>query len=272
MSTYEFFLTNVTFTNNLKFASQAGVVFFNLNTITGKLEIGANTEFTGTIRAAREVTVRANVMEVKDPDGFGPDNLWIWKGSPILDQNGEPDYDALTKQNASLGWRDLNANEYFGGSVTTGQLINSGDTTLLTLNPSVEVGPFTTNGNPKTVSCSFSWRGTYTQDEACPTNPTFVPEATVILERSTGGGGWAELQRQVFNGTVTYTEFYDFEHGVTTCTMLEISGGSFTYTDTSTSLATFAYRLRVEGQRRALRQQFIDSQRLSLISVEGRPS
>ena len=136
----------------------------------------------------------------------------------------------------------------------------------------MEVGPFTTNGNPKTVSCSVNWRGNYTWDEACPTNQNFVPEATVILERSTGGSGWVELQRQVFNGDVNYREFDDFEHGVTTCTMQEISGGSFTYTDTSTSLATFAYRLRVEGQQRALLQQFIDSQRLSLISVEGRPS
>ena len=209
---------------------------------------------------------------MKDPDGFGPDNLWIWKGSPILDQNGEPDYDALTKQNASLGWRDLNANEYFGGSVTTGQLINGGDTTLLTLNPSVEVGPFTTNGNPKTVNCSLSWRGTYTWDEACPTNQDFVPEATVILERSTGGGGWSQLQSKVLTGTVTYHEFDDREHGVTTCTMAEVSGGSFTFTDTSTSQANFTYRLRVVNQQRALLQQFIDSQRLSLISVEERPS
>lgn len=257
--------------DNLKFASQAGVVFFNLNTITGKLEIGANTEFTGTIRAAREVTVRANVMEVKDPDGFGPDNLWIWKGSPILDQNGEPDYGALTKQNASLGWRDLNANEYFGGSVTTGQLINGGDTTLLTLNPSVEVGPFTTNGNPKTVNCSISWRGNHTSSGACPTNSSFVPEATLILERSLGGGNWNELQTKVITGTVTYTDIRR-DNGDTDCLQAENVGGAFTYTDTNTSQGTFSYRLRVTGQQRALLQQFIDSQQLSLISVEERPS
>ena len=258
--------------DNLRFASTAGEVFFWLNTISGRLEIGANTEFTGTLRAAREVTILEHFMRVQDYGGFGPDNLVIWEGDPILDGNGQPDYAQLRKSNGKYGWKDSFANEYLGGSLTTGELINGGDSTLLTLNPSVEIGPFTTNGNPKTVSCSFNWRGTYTWDEACPTNQDFVPEATVILERSTGGSGWVELQRQVFNGDVNYREFDDFEHGVTTCTMQEISGGSFTYTDTSTSLATFAYRLRVEGQQRALLQQFIDSQRLSLISVEGRPS
>lgn len=262
--------------DNLKFASQAGVVFFNLNTITGKLEIGANTEFTGTIRAAREVTVRANVMEVKDPDGFGPDNLWIWKGSPILDQNGEPDYDALTKQNASLGWRDLNANEYFGGSVTTGQLINGGDTTLLTENPSVVVGPFTTNGNPKQVNYGISWRGFSQEDGYCPTGETFVPSCTIILERALGGGGWTQVQSHEVTGELTYRELHEPEisndPSGRVCNRTEVTNSSFTYTDTNTSQGTFSYRVRVVNQQRYHVIQFILTQNLNLISVEERPS
>lgn len=262
--------------DNLKFASQAGVVFFNLNTITGKLEIGANTEFTGTIRAAREVTVRANVMEVKDPDGFGPDNLWIWKGSPILDQNGEPDYDVLTKQNASLGWRDLNGNEYFGGSVTTGQLINGGDTTLLTANPSVVVGPFTTNGNPKQVSYGISWRGFSQEDGYCPTGEAFVPSCTIILERAIGGGGWAQVQSHEVTGELTYHELHEPEisndPSGRVCNRTEVTNSSFTYTDTNTSQGTFSYRVRVVNQQRYHVIQFILTQNLNLISVEERPS
>ncbi|GFD68098.1 phage tail protein [Alteromonas sp. KUL106] len=258
--------------DNLKFASQAGVVFFNLNTITGKLEIGANTEFTGTIRAAREVTVREHFMRVQDYDGFGPDNLVIWEGDPILNADGEPDYSQLSKSNGKYGWKDSFANEYLGGSLTTGELINGGDSTLLTLNPSVEVGPFTTNGNPKTVSCSFGWDGNHTSDGACPTDSSFVPQATLILERSLGGGGWSELQRKVITGTVEYNEFRQDDRSEPSCNQRDRTGGSFTYTDTNASLGTFSYRLRVTGQQRALMQQFIDSQRLSLISVEGRPS
>ena len=262
--------------DNLKFASQAGVVFFDLNTITGKLEIGANTEFTGTIRAAREVTVRANVMEVKDPDGFGPDNLWIWKGSPILDQNGEPDYGALTKQNASLGWRDLNANEYFGGSVTTGQLINGGDTTLLTENPSVVVGPFTTNGNPKQVNYGISWRGFSQEDGYCPAGETFVPSCTIILERALGGGGWTQVQSHEVTGELTYRELHEPEisndPSGRVCNRTEVTNSSFTYTDTNTSQGTFSYRVRVVNQQRYHVIQFILTQNLNLISVEERPS
>lgn len=257
--------------DNLTFSNKAGKDFFTYDSASQKLVMTADVEVRGTLVSTRKVTITPNVMEIEDPNGFGPDNLWIWKGTPILN-GSEPNYGALTKQNASLGWRDLNGNEYFGGSVTTGQLINGGDTTLLTLNPSIEVGPFTTNGNPKTVNCSFGWDGNHTSDGACPTDSSFVPEATLILERSLGGGGWSELQRKVITGTVEYNEFYQDDRGEPSCNQRDRTGGSFTYTDTNTSQAIFSYRLRVEGQQRALLQQFIDSQRLSLVSVEERPA
>ena len=262
--------------DNLRFASTAGEVFFWLNTISGRLEIGANTEFKGTMRAARKLVVLPNVMEVEDPSGFGPDNLWIWKGSPILDQNGEPDYGALTKQNASLGWRDLNGNEYFGGSVTTGQLINGGDTTLLTENPSVVVGPFTTNGNPKQVSYGISWRGFSQEDGYCPTGETFVPSCSIILERAIGGGGWAQVQSHEVTGELTYRELHEPEisndPSGRVCNRTEVTNSSFTYTDTNTSQGTFSYRVRVVNQQRYHVIQFILTQNLNLISVEERPS
>lgn len=261
--------------DNLKFASQAGVVFFSLNTITGKLEIGADVEFSGTISAAREITVRPNVMEIKDPDGFGPDNLWIWKGAPILDVNNEPDYAALTKQNASLGWRDLNGNEYFGGSVTTGQLINGGDSTLLSLNPSVEVGPFTTNGNPKQVSYGIRWSGNSSQDGYCPAN-SFTPSCTLILERSVGGSGWTQVQTHSVTGNMEFNELH--EPGLSSdpsgriCNRFESTSASFTYTDTTSGLGNFSYRVRVTNQQRYHVTQFINFQRVNLLSVEERPS
>ena len=262
--------------DNLRFASTAGDVFFWLNTISGRLEIGANTEFKGTMRAARKLVVLPNVMEVEDPSGFGPDNLWIWKGSPILDQNGEPDYGALTKQNASLGWRDLNGNEYFGGSVTTGQLINGGDTTLLTVNPSVIVGPFTTNGNPKQVSYGISWRGLSQEDGYCPTGETFVPSCSIVLERSLNGGAWTQVQSHQVTGELTYREMHEPElsndPSGRVCNRIEVTNSSFTYTDTNTSQETFSYRVRVVNQQRYHVIQFIQTQNLNLISVEERPS
>jgi len=260
--------------DNLTFSNKAGKDFFTYDSASEKLVMTADVEVRGTLVSTRKVTVTPNVMEIEDPNGFGPDNLWIWKGTPILN-GSEPDYDALTKQNASLGWRDLNGNEYFGGSVTTGQLINGGDSTLLSLNPSVEVGPFTTNGNPKTVNCSLSWRGTFTSGDACPTNQDFVPSATLILERSFTGSGWSELQRMNITGTMTYIDFNADDYSdpdSSSCIQRDITSGAFTYTDTNTSQDSFYYRLRVTNQQRGLLQQFIDSQRLSLVSVEERPA
>jgi len=260
--------------DNLTFSNKAGKDFFTYDSSSQKLVMTADVEVRGTLVSTRKVTVTPNVMEIEDPNGFGPDNLWIWKGTPILN-GAEPNYSALTKQNASLGWRDLNGNEYFGGSVTTGQLINGGDTTLLTLNPSVEVGPFTTNGNPKTVNCSLSWRGTFTSGDACPTNQDFVPSATLILERSFTGSGWSELQRMNITGTMTYIDFNADDYSdpdSSSCIQRDITSGSFTFTDTNTSQNNFYYRLRVIDQQRGLLQQFIDTQRLSLVSVEERPA
>lgn len=262
--------------DNLSFASTAGEVFFRLNTISGRLEIGASTEFTGTMRAARKITVLSNVMEVEDPSGFGPDNLWIWKGAPILDAQGEPDYGALTKQNASLGWRDLSGNEYFGGSVTTGQLLNGGDSTLLSLNPSVEVGPFTTNGNPKQVNYGIAWSGTSTRDGYCPAEGSFTPRCTLILERSLGSDVWTQIQSNQVDGEMRYTEFHEPEQSNDPsgriCNVFESVRSAFTYTDTNNSQSNFSYRVRVINQSRFHQTQDINYQNLNIISVEERPS
>jgi len=262
--------------DNLRFASTAGEVFFWLNTISGRLEIGANTEFKGTLRAAREVTIREHFMRVQDYDGFGPDNLVIWKGEPILDAQGEPDYNQLRKSNGKFGWEDIFANQYVGGSLTTGELLNGGDTTLLTENPSVVVGPFTTNGNPKQVSYGISWRGFSQEDGYCPTGETFVPSCTIILERALGNGGWAQVQSHEVTGELTYRELHEPElsndPSGRVCNRTEVTNSSFTYTDTNTSLDTFSYRVRVVNQQRYHVIQFILTQNLNLISVEERPS
>lgn len=261
--------------DNLKFASQAGVVFFNLNTITGKLEIGADTEFTGTLSSAREVTIREHFMRIVDYDGFGPDNLVVWKGEPILTAAGEPDYNQLRKSNGKFGWEDIFANQYVGGSLTTGELLNGGDSTLLTVNPTVEVGPFTTNGNPKQISYGISWSGNSNKDGVCPTNDSFTPRCTLILERSINGGPWTQLQSHNVEGEMRYQEFDEPEltddPSGKVCSIFESTRGSFTYTDSDTSLEDFAYRLRVTNQFRYHVIQYINYQNLNLISAEERP-
>lgn len=249
--------------DNLKFASQAGVVFFNLNTITGKLEIGANTDFAGTLKLAREISITDTVMYVRDFDGFGPDNLWLWVGEPILDGAGEPDYDALTKANATIESRGLDKSAYFGGTLSAGIFRNSATSTTLDLNPSVEVGPFTTNGNLKSVIYSIAWSGNSTEDGQCSTT-NFVAECDITLQRKIGGGSWETVQSSHAVADVTRTYWDEFDHCLTT----ERMGKSFTYNEPSNSTENFSYRAIVSNQFRWHQQQFIDSQFLTLVVTE----
>jgi len=252
--------------DRLKFASKAGVVFFSLNTITGKLEIGADTEFKGTMRTAREINIAPDVMYIRDYAGFGPDNLHEWKGPPILDANGEPDWGNLTKANATMRWADA-ISDYFGGTISSGILKNSGTSTLLTLDPSVTVGPFTTNGNPKLVNVSFIWGGIWHSDDECPTSDVVTPSATVKLERSLGGGSWTTLQTLQVVGEMTYTELNEPEVS-TQCVVQETTNYATTFTDTHASTGTFSYRLVVSNQQRYLHPNFITHQSLSLVITE----
>ena len=249
--------------DNLKFASQAGVVFFNLNTITGKLEIGANTDFAGTLKLAREISITDTVMYVRDFDGFGPDNLWLWVGEPILDGAGEPDYDALTKANATIESRGLDKSAYFGGTLSAGIFRNSATSTTLDLNPSIEVGPFTTNGNLKSVIYSIAWSGNSTEDGQCST-VNFVAECDITLQRKIGGGSWQTVQSSHAVADVTRTYWDEFDH----CVTRERMGKSFTYNEPSNSTENFSYRAVVSNQFRWHQQQFIDSQFLTLVVTE----
>lgn len=249
--------------DNLRFASTAGEVFFWLNTISGRLEIGANTEFRGTLKLAREISITDTVMYVRDFDGFGPDNLWLWVGEPILDGAGEPDYDALTKANATIESRGLDKSAYFGGTLSAGIFRNSATSTTLDLNPSIEVGPFTTNGNLKSVIYSIAWSGNSTEDGQCST-VNFVAECDITLQRKIGGGSWQTVQSSHAVADVTRTYWDEFDH----CVTRERMGKSFTYNEPSNSTENFSYRAVVSNQFRWHQQQFIDSQFLTLVVTE----
>ena len=205
-------------------------------------------------------------MYIRDYAGFGPDNLHEWKGPPILDANGEPDWGNLTKANATMRWADA-ISDYFGGTISSGILKNSGTSTLLTLDPSVTVGPFTTNGNPKLVNVSFIWGGIWHSDDECPTSDVVTPSATVKLERSLGGGSWTTLQTLQVVGEMTYTELNEPEVS-TQCVVQETTNYATTFTDTHASTGTFSYRLVVSNQQRYLHPNFITHQSLSLVITE----
>jgi len=103
--------------DNLRFASTSGEVFFWLNTISGRLELEANVNFKGTLKSSRKIDLSTESMKIEDAAGFGPDDLCLWKGEPILDANGDPDYSQLTKANAMV-WEAKDGTTYLGGGLT----------------------------------------------------------------------------------------------------------------------------------------------------------
>lgn len=249
--------------DNLRFASTAGEVFFWLNTITGQLEIGANVEFKGTLRQAREISITETVMYVRDFNGFGPENLWLWVGPPILDANGDPDFAQLTRANGTIESRGLDRSSYFGGTLSAGVLSNSARSSLLTENPSVTVGPFTTNGNSKVVAFSFSYAGSSVYAGQCPSQAQ-DPSCTVQLQRKVGQGSWQTVQTHQVTGQVT--QFYEPDFGG--CTTNEEMRGSWTYTDAQSDTGVFTYRVNIINTVRYHGVHDVDYQTVTLISTE----
>lgn len=260
--------------DNLDFASRSGEVFFSLNTITGRLEIGADTEFKGTLTAPRKVVVRQNYMLVEDHDGFGVDgDLAYWKGPPILTPEGEPDYDALSKANATFAWEDIHGQAYLAQGVSSGIYNTTRTNSSLALNQSIEIGPFETNGNPKTLTCTLMWFGSSSYEGLCDI-PAVQPSCTLTIERKIGNGGWTTLQTHNISEQVTQRELFEPELSSEgwLCYINESVNKSFTITDTDSSSDTFSYRARVTNQIRYHAQLFVRSQSLTLSSFEERPT
>tara|TARA_B100001063_G_C16778208_1_gene567790 strand:+ start:3760 stop:6891 length:3132 start_codon:yes stop_codon:yes gene_type:complete len=251
---------------NTYWVNSEGYVVLGVNTSTNELEFHGSGRFWGKLVSPEFQMIGSNFMKVELADGFGADDLWYWYGPALLDGNGEPDFASLTKSNA-IEWKDTDGNAYFGGNLSAGALSNGARATLLSLNPSVEIGEFTTNGNAKQIVFGILWRGTYVDNNSCPTTELTDPSATLTLQRSLGGGAWQTIKTENVTGTVTTTQIDEPETG-TTCTFNENTTASFTYTDTHTSMGTFNYRVVVSNQYRHLMQQFITRQELSVLSTE----
>ncbi|ANB27233.1 hypothetical protein A6F57_19840 [Alteromonas stellipolaris] len=251
---------------NTYWVNNEGYVVLGVNTETNDLEFFGSGRFWGKLVSPEFQMIGSNFMKVELADGFGPDNLWYWYGPSLLDGNGEPDFSNMSKSNA-IEWKDTDGNAYFGGNLSAGALSNGARATLLSLNPSVEIGEFTTNGNPKQVVFGILWRGTYVDENACPTTQPADPTATLTLQRSLGGGSWETIKTESVTGAVITTQIDEPELG-TTCVFNEQTTASFTYTDSHTSMGTFNYRVVVSNQYRHLMQQFITKQELSILSTE----
>ncbi len=219
--------------------------------------------FNGTLRSNASENIGAGYMELSNPDGLGPDSLTYYYGPKFMN-GSKPDYTLATKTNATQ-WRDISGDAYFGGSLSAGVLSNSARSTLITLNPSIEVGPFGTNGRQKNVVFGVGWNALSFVDGQCSSEPGAVmPSCNVTLQRKIGGGNWETIQTQYEQGTVTKTYIDEVDR----CRTDEQLGGTWTFTDTTAGLSNFSYRVIVSNQTRYHSQQFVRSQSVRLIITE----
>lgn len=245
-----------------RFVNLDGEISLGLNTTTGELEFFGAGIFTGKLRSAKIELIGTTIMEITDPDGFGPDNLYFWAGPRVLDGSGDPDFAQLTKANADE-WKDLAGNRYYGGGLSAGILRNAARSTTKDLLPSVELGPFGTNGNSKTIVVSLNLNASDTSPGACGTGLQ-QPDATVSIERSFNGSTWTSLQIVNFSGTTTGNYDSEFNH----CETNENLAASYTMSDNNTATTDFYYRAVVTAQNRYHTTQNVNSQILSLIVTE----
>src|SRR5690606_32162288 len=80
---------------------------------------------------------------------FGSGNLVFWYGPNVGASN-------CTKANGTI-WFDTSGGAYFGGSLSAGVLYNSSQSSTIGSGAVAVIGPFGTNGNPKTVVSNFSY-------------------------------------------------------------------------------------------------------------------
>ncbi|WP_334029692.1 hypothetical protein [Alteromonas sp. P256] len=240
----------------------AGDVLLGINTQTGELEFHGSGTFSGTLSSPKFEMIGTNFMKIELADGFGPDSLWFWYGQKIVDNDNKPILSELKKSNA-IEWKSIDGDSYFGGTLSAGVLTNSARSTVLTENPSVTVGPFTTNGNSKVVAFSFSYAGSSVYAGQCPSQAQ-DPSCTVQLQRKVGQGSWQTVQTHQVTGQVT--QFYEPDFGG--CTTNEEMRGSWTYTDANSTTGVFTYRVVVSSTVRYHGVHDVDYQTVSLISTE----
>lgn len=186
--------------------------------------------------------------------GFGSSNQFIeWFGPSFSDLNN------CTEANA-IQYLKTNGDAYFGGALSAGVLKNAAETTDISNDAEVTVGPFGTNGGSKTYNLSYSFSQVWTTS----TQQSFSnPSATVRLYRSIGGGAESLQTTLNVNGTFSSIQvspgLWQNTHSMS---------GSTTATDTNTSTSNFELRAALESRSPGSATAGSIQQKITVISTE----
>lgn len=198
----------------------------------GKLSTGTlNADMN--IGSGRIVYDNGSFMKVSGT-GFGTSNQFIeWFGNRPSGGNI-----ALCSEANATYYLKTNGAAYFGGALLAGVLRNGATSTDKSALASVEVGPFSTNGNNKVVVVSYSFFANKIQgtNPGSPADPT----CTVKLYRTIGTAAETEVSELNVEGNVTVDQIDTNQWRVTTN-----MDGSTTFTDTNASLADRVYRATI---------------------------
>ena len=160
---------------------------------------------------------------------FGSGDLVFWYGPNVGAGN-------CTKANGTI-WFDTGGSAYFGGQLSIGTFKNAAQSTQISTAASVETGAFTTNGGQRVVTSSLAYNNQgVTTATITPQNVT----ATVVVERSRGGGAWSQIATYSATGQLVLesTEGANNRYRVNL-------GGSVTHADNTGGTQTVNYRARV---------------------------
>lgn len=208
----------------------------------------------------------ADGMEIRD--GY----IRVWRGSvqriigngfgaggQLMDYFGPNVGVAAASKSNAIMYMDILGNAYWGGALSAGIIKNSAQTTVLTMNPTIEVGPFTTNGRPKQVTAGYSATSpTYTdyypgRPESNPPPPPTISQPTTYLtisRRIDGNPSWTQISSTpISHGSTVVNAVYiprdafdpNLPNGGWKQDYYWSSSASVTYTDTQVGTANFSY-------------------------------
>lgn len=233
-------------------------------TIAGD-RITAGTEIVApVIRGGSVQLVGTAYMKLQSSEPFGPDGLIEWFGPRIL-VGGNPDLTQVRKGNA-ITYLSADGDAYFGGSLSAGILKNGAENTQIgdywAGTAGIEIGPFGTNGNTKTLVVSWSshaYSSNYINDPGTVSPPTMSWK----LQKSVGAS-WTDVTSGYFEGVGS--SGYEPENGKWWARW--VVGASTTFNDESTSTQNVSYRVLVTAYNYTASNSTRIYQRLSLICTE----
>jgi hypothetical protein len=186
--------------------------------------------------------------------GFGANSDLIeWFGPKMA-------ISACTKANAKT-YVGMDGSAYFGGSLSAGTLYNAAETTSSGFPVSAVVGPFTTNGNTKTVVVSYTYAhaNAFNSESIGNGNGGTV---TVKLFRRLGVGS------EVLLGTYSVQLSRFSEQDGANWQVSENGSGSWTYTDNTPGTDDRTFRVEVTSRTGTANIPTIPTQRAGAVITE----